>query len=784
MISFSTKAETLEALRRHLTSAQIKPLQIFTVAQWAESSEKVIQSIQRYFESKTVIIRSSVIGEDSKTASHAGEYRSEANIDTSDEEALRKACSLVIGSYHDENPKNQFFIQEQITSIQMCGVLLTRDLDTLAPYYVLNYDDTTGSHDSVTSGTGQVLKTWICFKESPYSPDDFRFRELIATARELETLFTHDALDIEFAYDSSDQLYILQVRPIAASTITPLPEASTATNLLARIASMFNQQNESRPHLCGKNAIFSVMTDWNPAEMIGIRPRDLSLSLYRELITDSTWAYQRHNYGYRNLRSFPLLFSFLGFPYIDVRSSFNSFIPASIDTKLANKLVDYFSEMLRKSPGDHDKVEFNIVFSCYYLNLPERLKKLRNFGFSDLELDRIKFALLTLTNNIISPQSGLFSQDLAKLDILEKRFFEVRDSKLPIIDKIYWLIEDCKRYGTLPFAGLARAGFIAVQFLRSFTELGIITKAEQLSFMNSLNTVTKQMGRDFFEFRKGELSRNELLKRYGHLRPGTYDILSKRYDEAFDTYFTESATPEAIEEHSFSFNPEQMDAIEERLVANGILISAPDLIHFIREAIAGRELGKFAFTRNVSEILKLVGELGRSYSLLLEDVSHLKISTLLEMYSKVSPFENKEILQSQIESSRSSYEKTYYLKLPQLITDERDIYEFFLGNIEPNFITAQRVTEVIVLEDQVFEQDLTNKIILIKSADPGYDWLFSRRIGGLVTMYGGANSHMAIRCAELKIPAVIGCGEENFKKWSASSMLDLDCANRQVTAVR
>ena len=25
--------------------------------------------------------------------------------------------------------------------------------------------------------------------------------------------------------------------------------------------------------------------------------------------------------------------------------------------------------------------------------------------------------------------------------------------------KVYWLLEDCRRYGTLPFAGLARAGF-------------------------------------------------------------------------------------------------------------------------------------------------------------------------------------------------------------------------------------------------------------------------------------------------------------------------------------
>ena len=72
--------------------------------------------------------------------------------------------------------------------------------------------------------------------------------------------------------------------------------------------------------------MFGVMPDWNPAEMIGIRPRPLALSLYQNLITDSTWAYQRDNYGYRKLRGFPLMQSLGGVPFIDLRVSFNSFV--------------------------------------------------------------------------------------------------------------------------------------------------------------------------------------------------------------------------------------------------------------------------------------------------------------------------------------------------------------------------------------------------------------------------------------------------------------------------
>ena len=50
---------------------------------------------------------------------------------------------------------------------------------------------------------------------------------------------------------------------------------------------------------------------------------------------------------------------------------------------------------------------------------------------------------------------------------------------------------------------------------------------------------------------------------------------------------------------------------------------------------------------------------------------------------------------------------------------------------------------------RLFQINLKNKIILIENADPGYDWIFSHKIIGLVTKYGGANSHMTIRCSEL-----------------------------------
>ena len=162
-----------------------------------------------------------------------------------------------------------------------------------------------------------------------------------------------------------------------------------------------------KPYLHGDRTVFGVMPDWNPAEIIGVRPRPLALSLYRELITDSIWAYQRHNYGYKNLRSFPLLIDFHGLPYIDVRVSFNSFVPADIEDDLADRLVNHYIDRLVAAPVLHDKIEFEIVLSCYSFDLPERLAQLPADVFSDDDRDTIAASLRRLTNRIINNRTSV-----------------------------------------------------------------------------------------------------------------------------------------------------------------------------------------------------------------------------------------------------------------------------------------------------------------------------------------------------------------------------------------
>ena len=79
---------------------------------------------------------------------------------------------------------------------------------------------------------------------------------------------------------------------------------------------------------------------------------------------------------------------------------------------------------------------------------------------------------------------------------------------------------------------------------------------------------------------------------------------------------------------------------------------------------------------------------------------------------------------------------------------------------------------------------MKNKIILLKNADPGYDFIFSHDIKGLITEYGGANSHMSIRCLELGIPAIIGIGTKNFQTINKNNFVQINANQKYFKIVR
>lgn len=770
-----TKAGMLKYIQEGNAEINILPMLVIQSRTFYESKTSVARQIKEFAKGNPLAVRSSSSMEDTSYYSNAGKFESILNVKP-EEQSIIKAVDKVYKSYRTAEDE-QILIQPMLLNIKKSGVVFTSDIETYANYYTVNYIEGNDS-TAVTSGSSNNLRTFIKYKDSNF-PIEEDMQNLLETCRSIELFMNNDALDIEFAITNEDQVFILQVRPIAKGKKGDYSKVdlSPALNRIYKKASKLSKQH---PFLLGKTTCFGVMPDWNPAEILGFRPKKLAISLYKELITDGIWAHQRYDYGYRNLTMHPLMVSFCGIPYIDTRITFNSFVPQNLNPKIAEKLVNYYLDKLATYPTYHDKIEFEIVFSCYYIGIHKDLKKLLDNGFNENEITRIEFALLELTNNVISPRTGLYKKDIDKIKILEKNYDKILDSDISLVDKIYWLLEECKEYGTLPFAGVARAAFIAVQFLKSFVSSGIIGQHEYDAYMNSLDTVNKRMNRDLYSLNMGgQMNREKFLEKYGHIRPGTYDILSKRYDEAFEEYFGAKENMVFENEYEqFEFSVEQKSCIEKELEENGLLISVDELLDFIRESIEGREYLKFTFTKSVSKILQLIEELGKRAGISREDMAYLDISVIKQLYSDLYTGDLKEIFSENINNNRRQYKSAIQIKLPSIIVKPEDIYSFYLLDEEPNFITQKAVTAKIadVNEENV---SLEDKIVFIQSADPGYDYLFSKNIAGLVTQFGGANSHMAIRCAELGIPAVIGAGEKNFFEWSKCESATIDCLKRQ-----
>jgi hypothetical protein len=153
--------------------------------------------------------------------------------------------------------------------------------------------------------------------------------------------------------------------------------------------------------LYGDTTVLADMPDWNPAEMIGVRPNPLSVSLYQYLITDSTWRIARGKMGYNNPIPEKLLYCIGGHPYIDVRNSFNNLIPKDINEELSDKLVNHYIERLKSNPYLHDKVEFDIVITCFTPDIDTHTKRLIDAGFDDDEIEELKNSLRSLTEKAI-----------------------------------------------------------------------------------------------------------------------------------------------------------------------------------------------------------------------------------------------------------------------------------------------------------------------------------------------------------------------------------------------
>ncbi|GAB6057114.1 PEP-utilizing enzyme [Desulfonatronum parangueonense] len=787
-LRFSSKADTLAHLANH-EDLHVPPVFTLSAAQWRVDRSSVLALVAATFAGRGLAVRSSCRREDGHDVSGAGAFTSVLDVPADEPERLAQAVERVLASYGEAAPDDQVLIQPMVPDIIVSGVIMTRAHGDGAPYYVINYDDS-GKPDAITGGATASKTVFIYRGASEQHCDSRQLRAFLGLARRVEAITGHDELDMEFCLDRSGDLHLLQVRPICAQSRW-IPDADRAVrSKIDFVVEFISQRMRPWPGLYGQRTILGVMPDWNPAEMIGTTPRLLAASLYRELITRRVWSRARERMGYRAMPPEELMVLVAGRPYIDVRVSFNSFLPDGLDPVTGEALVAAWLDRLDAHPELHDKVEFEVCQTaldfCFDQHLDQRYPDLLTNG------RRVAFrsALLAFTAKCLAPDRSS-SLDWAFDAILELRNRQAtrplpvgRDQGRPAspgvgeLSRIALLAEECRHFGTLPFSILARHGFIAESLLRTAEHRGALAPERLAAFKASIRTVSGEMSSDFMAVCRHALLPEHFLARYGHLRPGSYDILSPRYMDREGLF----VDPENIAHpetpcSAFQLTQAEQQNFDHLLREAGFLqITPDDLLTYSRRAIAGRELAKFVFTRNLSDMLEHLADWAAGFGLDRDDLSYLDIRDIVEWTTRALLRPPRQHFQELAAKGRELFDLGRSIKLGYLIRSPRDVYVVPQHRSAPNFVGAAKIEAPIIRlgADSSCGMDLEGRIVCIENADPGFDWIFTRSIAGLVTMFGGANSHMAIRCAEYGLPAAIGVGERLFEQLLQSRACLLD----------
>lgn len=775
----STKASTLQALQATLTKSTIESLMIVKVGEVRTNPDAVTAEIAQTFHGKKIVIRSSSKGEDGFESSNAGHYESILGVNADNPEEVLDALREVYHSYGKDGEvgnEEQILVQSQTFDVQYSGVCFTRDIQRNRPYYVVNYDDT-GSTDKVTSGGGGTT-VWIAQDAKEESIPE-QWRSLFQAIHELESILTGMLLDIEFAVKKDGSVVIFQVRPLAASY--KFGRDTSVQKLIDRknaIRAKYDRYVERTG-----NHILSDMAFWNPAEIIGDNPHHLDYSLYRDIITHRAWNDGLVPMGYRKVSS-DLMYQLGNKPYISLENSFMSLIPSSLEDGLAHKLCDFYCNKLRKDWSAHDKIEFEIVYSCFDFQTDTLIKELLDNGFTEEDVAAIRKALYDQTENLIIHYPEVLKSDEKDIKKLESIRHEVIE-KLKTTDKVYKitdlitvLLDAIKQYGTPQFSRQARYAFVAKSLGSTLKSQGYWTASDYDAFMATVETVATQFERDFNLYIKGNYSKEQFNEKYGHLRAGTYDIRTPRYDQ-MDFGGKGTATNNVAAETivNTAIPSSCKEGMVKAINAVGFNFDVQHLIEYMKTSLEQREFFKFIFTKSLSQVIEMVAQIGEILGFTRPEMSYYDI-TEIQSFSLYNEEERmREFLTEMLPLRKTIYKENSQVILPNVVNTTGDIDFIQTINSRPNFITEKTVEGEVVVLDGQDNHDIEGKIVVIEKADPGYDWIFAKHIGGLVTKYGGVASHMAIRCAEFEIPAAIGCGDKYFTYASEHKNLCIDCKN-------
>src|SRR6185437_128545 len=393
--------------------------------------------------------------------------------------------------------------------------------------------------------------------------------------------------------------------------------------------------------------------------------------------------------------------------------------------------------------------------------------------------------LRAFTNTIVTEGTKRIATDVELVNQLRHEFLNVplclSAGDLPT--RYRQVIGMCTHFGPIPFSRIARLAFIALALLRSARSRGIISDNDFSEFMGTLRTVATGMSDACIRMASGKLAYGDFIEEFGHLRPRMYDITSIPYSAYGDSFWAQVSTSTVAGDRQQQTEFKWGQRLDQELRGLGLTFTSHELLAFARTAIEAREYAKFRFSWCVSSLLESTATVAASMRISRADIAFVTVEDVLGMPVSGSCADLQSYLSETIEARKQGFSRLSFVAMPSVIRDERDLFLVALHGSVPTFLTRKTVRARVLPVSDVRTIDvkaISTSVILVEAADPGYDWVLSLRPAGMITRFGGAGSHMAVRCGELDIAAAIGCGESVFQRLKSATFVVLDCARERL----
>ena len=704
---------------------------------------KIIRGFLKKRHGNTVAVRSSAVQEDSVGASFAGMYATKLSVPANLRD-LRVAIEEVRTSGAEKGDVVSHYaahrsielgdtgisvIVQEMVEADTSGVVFSHSLNEPDGYYVVSVSD--GLVEKIVGGASNGMLIRIARGVNTRSLNEKWLRQLIIAMRAIEQRFQSTSLDVEFAFKNGT-LYILQCRPI--TTAQAVMDKALETQLLKRIK-LVNASVTSRFH----GDVLGDMIDINPVELLGTAPTPLDISIFKYLFADQIVERVRRDMGYDPL-DIGVLRVVEGKPYVSMRAAAFSFRPHGISDEIYERMVRVYRNVLVNNSALQSRVEFDV----FAMGCGEKLEGvMQEAQFNDGEKSVVREAFLCI-DKVFSRVSTAQAENF---DTFATNYEQCTAS---MGDTSLSAILEHVAHGTEMFARVARLAFY---WKSRFEEL---YPQEDLNVLMSghIRSVNERLQSDLVACRNGTIAREEVVERYGHLRPGQFSVFGESYADDPNTYlFAQMERAEVTQSQRKAHTFE--DTTEFR-----------HIVTFME----ARERMKFLFSRSLhlfSTKLK--------YQLAQRGISECDASRASweEMWACLSD-------STSLSASQAEHEPPVLLP-DVIIPGLTNLGVVTFSEAMPSYITNSTVkARICVLERLGVKADVRGVLVLLPNADPGYDFLFHSGAVGIITKVGGPASHMCIRSIELQMPACIGCGESVYQKLAAAHSAVLDCGTKQI----